>query len=173
MSKYESTTLLKDWSDEDFTSLLKLIVRKLKEHKVYNQDFKNYYHGINYFKGQLLMKCGDGHMPSYALSIFWDTFQKSFKNAALSSILTIDIMNDPGFIEFFKDEQKILKKVEEFTKKEIHFALGADEGCFYKLSIESGKVLRDFVHKYDKEVYYINKCKLRYVPGLIGKNEFV
>lgn len=173
MSKYETTTILKDWSDEDFTSLLKLIIRKLKEHKTYNQDFKKYYQGINYFKSHLLMKCGNEHIPSYALSFFWDTFQKSFKNEALASILTIDIMNDPSFIAFFKDEQKILKEVENFTKKEIHFALGANESSFYKLSIESGKVLRKFVHKYDKEVHYISKGKLRYVPGLIDKNEFV
>jgi len=173
MGKYDIGTALIYWSDEDFTSLLRLIIRKLKEHKVYNQNFKNFYKGIDSFKKHLLKKCGHDVIARNPLSLFWDTFQKSFKNEALASILTIDIMNDPGFIDFFNDEEAILNEVERFTKKEIIFALGAPENCFYKLSLESGKVLRNFVHKYDKDVHYDGKGKLRYVPGLIGKNEFV
>lgn len=169
MDKIWSLTLLNEWPDENLVALMKLIVRKLKENGVYDYDFKHQFHGINYMKDFLVDKCKDKYIPTYSLSFFWDTFDKAFKNEALSSILTIDILNDPGFVNLFYNGTEVEHFVEDFTKKEILFALGSSDDNFRKLSLNSGEVLKRFMDKYDKDMHYINKSKLRYIPGFIEK----
>ena len=123
MDKIWSLTLLKEWPDENLVTLMKLIVRKLKENGVYDYDFKRQFHGINYMKDFLVDKCKDKYIPTYSLSFFWDTFCKAFRNEPLASILTIDILNDPGFVNLFYNETEVEHFVEDFTRKEIIFAL--------------------------------------------------
>ncbi len=169
MDKICSLTLLKEWPDENLVALMKLIVRKLKENGVYDYNFKHQFHGIKFMKDFFVDKCKDRYIPTWSLSFFWDTFNKAFKNAALASILAIDILNDPGFINLFSNVTQVEYFVEDFTRKEIHFALGCSENNFKKLSINSGEVLKRFIDKYDKDMHYINKSKLGYIPGFIEK----
>ena len=148
---------------------MKLIIRKLKENGVYDYDFKHQFHGINYMKDFLVDKCKDKYIPTYSLSFFWDTFEKAFKNAVLASILAIDILNDPSFVNLFYNEKEVEHFVEDFTRREILFALGCDDDDFRSLNLNSGEVLKRFIDKYDKDMHYINKSKLGYIPGFIEK----
>ena len=169
MDKICSLTFLNEWPDENLVYLMKLIVRKLKENGVYDYNFKRQFHSINYMKDFLVNKCRLNHIPTFAINFFWDTFNTAFKNEALASILTIDILNDHGFINLFYNEKEVEKFVDNFTKNEIFFALGSSNHNFKNLSLNSGEVLKRFIDKHDKDAHFINKSQLCFIPGFIEK----
>jgi hypothetical protein len=79
------------------------------------------------------------------------------------------VLSPAVFINLFYNVTEVEHCVEDFTRREIVFALGNSNDNFKNLSLNSGEVLKHFIDKYDKDMHYINKSKLGYIPGFIEK----
>ena len=168
MGKYSEHTRLEEWSDEDLISLIKLMVRKAKENDVFN-GFKKHFHSIKRIKDDIILRSKNRCLPDCTISTFWDTFYRTFNNEALSSALTLDIVNDPRFLDFFEYQDPIIKWVDGFTRREVEFALSCGTGTFRNLNIKCGLILKRYVDKYDDIMHYNNKAILLNIPGFVEK----
>jgi hypothetical protein len=168
MGKYSEHTKLKEWSNEDLISLIKLMARKAKENGIFN-GFKHNSRSINHIKDDIILRSKERCLPDCAISTFWDTFYHAFNNEPLSSALTLDIVNDPRFFDFFEYQDPIIKWVDSFTRREVEFALGCSVNSFRNLNIKCGLILKRYVDKYDDIMHYYNKASLLNIPGFAEK----